>query len=226
MKCELCDLKKSIDNIDHDLLFPLMKYDSDKHKLGCIYLKRKFVHLHQINTSSDIINFNSKSVEVEDDCGKSTCQRLYGTIKGKRFWFKKCTEISQLPKPEKPELGERKKLYKLCPECRIFFCSHCAKELSSMRDLKDHDTKVHENIPCLECGRMVGPTIMRIHMQFHLPDELKKYKCDICSKGFPKNQHFKDHKNIHTGEKPNKCKFCSTCFASAGTQETCIKRVI
>jgi len=39
------------------------------------------------------------------------------------------------------------------------------------------------------------------HMQSHMPDELKKYKCDICSKGFPTNQHFKDHKNIHTGEK-------------------------
>ena len=77
---------------------------------------------------------------------------------------------------------------------------------------------VHEKIPCLECGRMVGPAVMSIHMQFHLPDELEIYKCDICSKGFPTNQHFKDHRNIHTGEKPYKCKFCSTCFASSGTR--------
>ena len=29
---------------------------------------------------------------------------------------------------------------------------------------------------------------------------------------------FQDHKNIHTGEKPYKCKFCSACFASQGNQ--------
>ena len=239
VECELCDLKKSIDNIDHDLLFPLMKYDTEKHKLGCIFCdfmteKRGnlFIHIKSIH-QSDIITFNS--VETRNDCGKSTCQRLYGMIKGKRFWCKKCTEISQLPKPEKPELEERKKLYKLCPECGIStqnlklhldsvhfaekqICPHCAKELSSMRGLKEHVKKVHEKIPCLECGRMVGPAVMSIHMQSHLPDELKKYKCDICGKGFPTNQHFKDHRNIHTGEKPYKCKFCSTCFASSGTR--------
>ena len=65
---------------------------------------------------------------------------------------------------------------------------------------------------------MVGPTVMGRHMQSHLPDELKKYKCDICGKGFPTNQHFKDHKNIHTGEKPHRCKFCSSSFASASTR--------
>jgi hypothetical protein len=241
VECELCDLKKSIDNIDHDQLFPLMKYDIKKHKLGCLlcdFMTDKrgnlFIHIKSIH-QSDIITFSSKNVETNHDCGNSTCKSLYGMIKGKRFWCKKCTKISQLPKAEKPELEERKKLYKLCPECGIStqnlklhldsvhfaekqICPHCAKELSSMRGLKDHVKKVHEKIPCLECGRMVGPTVMSIHMQSHLPDDLKKYKCDVCGKGFPTNQHFKDHRNIHTGKKPYKCKFCSTCFASAGTR--------
>jgi KRAB domain-containing zinc finger protein len=30
-------------------------------------------------------------------------------------------------------------------------------------------------------------------------------------------ENFLDHKNIHTGEKPYKCKFCSARFASKGT---------
>ena len=29
-------------------------------------------------------------------------------------------------------------------------------------------------------------------------------------------QKLRDHKNVHTGEKPYKCKYCSTCFASVG----------
>ena len=241
VECELCTFKKSIENIDHDLIFPFMKYDTEKQKMGCIlcdFMTEKrgnlFIHIKSIH-QRDIITFNSETFEVKDDCENSTCKSLYGMIKGKRFWCKKCTEISQLPKLERPELEERKKLYELCPECGIStqnlklhldsvhfaekqICPHCDKELSSMRGLKEHIKKVHEKIPCLECGRMVGPAVMSIHMQSHLPDELKKYKCDICGKGFPTNQHFKDHKNIHTGEKPHKCKFCSTSFASASTR--------
>ena len=85
-------------------------------------------------------------------------------------------------------------------------CPRCAQELSCLRNLKEHVKKVHEKIPCADCGKMVGPQEMSKHMQSHLPDELKKYKCDACGKGFSTNQRFKDHRNIHTGEKPYKCK--------------------
>ena len=51
----------------------------------------------------------------------------------------------------------------------------------------------------------------------HTANEDKKYKCDICSKGFVNITRLNEHKNIHTGEKPFKCKFCSSCFASQGT---------
>ena len=51
----------------------------------------------------------------------------------------------------------------------------------------------------------------------HTPDDQKKYKCDICGKGFYQKMDFQDHKNTHTGEKPYKCKYCSASFASQGT---------
>jgi KRAB domain-containing zinc finger protein len=54
-----------------------------------------------------------------------------------------------------------------------------------------------------------------IHAQHTARDKMK-YKCDHCGKGFSESQKLNDHVNIHTGEKPHKCKFCSACFAIKG----------
>ena len=232
--CEFCDMNKSIDNIDQDILFLFMKYDTEKYMLGCILcdftaikrgnLSNHIKSMHQ----SEITASKCKKFETKDDCGNSTCKNLYGVTEGKRFWCIKCTETAVLQKPGKPKLWP-KKPSKLCPECGISIqnlkthldnvhfgekqiCPHCAQELSCLRNLKEHVKKVHEKIPCADCGKMVGPQEMRKHMQSHLPDDLKKYKCDTCAKGFSTNQRFKDHRNIHTGEKPYKCKICNNGF--------------
>ena len=124
---------------------------------------------------------------------------------------------------------------KECPECGVSvrdlkrhlnamhygqkqICAHCAQELPSLLCLKDHIQTVHEKIPCDECGKLVARRVMKRHRDsVHTPNDQKKYKCDVCGKGFVAKDHLNDHKNIHTGEKPYKCKFCSACFASKGT---------
>ena len=58
---------------------------------------------------------------------------------------------------------------------------------------------------------------MKYHLMQHAPNDEKKFKCEVCGKGFTEIQRLNDHNNIHTGEKPYKCKFCSACFASRGT---------
>ena len=233
--CKFCDMNKSIDNIDQDQLFLFMKYGTEKYKFGCILcdftaIKRGnlFNHIKSMH-ESEITASKCKKFETKDDCGNSACKDLYGITKGKRFWCRKCTETPVLQKPKLEDKPRPKKPKKLCPECGISIqnlkthlnnvhfgekqiCPHCAIELSCLRSLKEHVKKVHEKIPCAECGKMVGPQEMGRHMQSHLPDELKKYKCDICGKGFPTNQHFKNHRNMHTGEKPYKCIICNNGF--------------
>ena len=59
---------------------------------------------------------------------------------------------------------------------------------------------------------------MKRHIESaHTPGDQKKCRCDICGKGFSNNQRLAEHLNIHTGEKPYECQYCSARFASRGT---------
>ena len=100
-------------------------------------------------------------------------------------------------------------------------CVTCNKEFNSPKYLEQHVQTMHEKVPCIHCGKLFGIALMNRHIQSqHTINEEKRFKCDVCGKGFPVKDKLKDHKNIHTGEKPYKCKFCSACFASRGTHAT------
>ena len=97
-------------------------------------------------------------------------------------------------------------------------CPHCDKEQRNAMRLYVHIKQNHsEKLPCKHCGKLLTSWNMKRHVETqHTSNDEKKYKCDVCGKGFARKEHLPDHKNIHTGEKPYKCKFCSACFASRG----------
>ena len=234
--------KKVRDFFSNFVVFSQYLNFKGKDKFGCQfctqeYQGRRHVFRHLNTEHGKAImeknpNYNAE-IKQRFDCEKKECQGLYGN-KRHDLWCLKCGEMAKYVRkaPVGPKIPKEQKL---CPECGVSvrdlkrhlnamhygqkqICAHCARELPSLLSLKDHIQKVHEKIPCDECGKLVARRLMKRHRDsVHTPNDQKKYKCDVCGKGFVAKDHLNDHKNIHTGEKPYKCKFCSACFASKGT---------
>ena len=97
---------------------------------------------------------------------------------------------------------------------RILF----GKELKNLHGLKEHIKTAHDKVTCTICGKMYGAKPMKRHIRSaHTANDQKKFKCEVCGKGFSYSHDLKDHHNIHTGEKPYKCELCPVAFASKGT---------
>ena len=57
---------------------------------------------------------------------------------------------------------------------------------------------------------------MRKEHQVNLQE--KKFRCEVCGKGFVNENKLQDHVNAHTGARPHLCKFCGRGFAADGTR--------
>ena len=239
-ECRFCEMGKNSAKFENDDLFPLLRFNQDEEKFQCFLCNSllserskllthlKTVHRNEIDEKTIM---NNKS-EQNQDCDGSVCKKIYGVHgKAKELWCKECLKELKLAKQMKKESNAG-----VCPECGILannlnahrndmhlaekqICSLCSLEFRNVQRLYKHKRMVHDDkVPCTECGKLIGVNRIKDHMKLsHTPNDQKRYRCDTCGKGFMETQKLSDHINVHTGEKPYKCKFCSSCFASNGT---------
>ena len=104
----------------------------------------------------------------------------------------------------------------------VHICKPCNKEFKGRKKLECHTRTFHrEKGTCSLCGKVVRR--IKHHMASrHTKSEDQRHKCQFCEKGFFCKDKLRDHENIHTGNKPYKCRvaegWCSYSCADHGNR--------
>ena len=107
-----------------------------------------------------------------------------------------------------------------------FICKECDENFMKWRDCATHLWRVH-SIDCdmLQCGcgyKTMSYKILRAHSQTH--ENLRQFKCDVCSKGFNQMSQLKNHVVTHLDKtiaevpswaKPKQCDICQKVFSDS-----------
>ncbi|XP_018587714.1 zinc finger protein 721 isoform X2 [Scleropages formosus] len=107
------------------------------------------------------------------------------------------------------------KMHKTVGGSYKFRCDQCNKNFNSYQTWMAH-REIHRRKPfwCLSCARGFRDAEgLDRHLLGH---DLKRHKCDICSKTFRVPAELRYHYNTHTGAKPYTCGLCRKKFSQLG----------
>lgn len=99
---------------------------------------------------------------------------------------------------------------------RPFQCLECQKNFPTSTALRRHLT-LHNSqsrpLPCIYCGRrFMDKASLEKHEESHMPNEQRKYTCDICQKTFHHITDLSMHKKYHDPDKKFDCEVCGREF--------------
>ncbi|ODM91032.1 putative zinc finger protein [Orchesella cincta] len=99
---------------------------------------------------------------------------------------------------------------------RLQLCPLCG--VSVIR-IKQHMRFVHENVKkysCTICKKgFKQPSLLKIHRE-SVHSKEKKWKCELCPREFGFEVRLKEHLNSHLGIRPFPCSECSSAFTTKG----------
>ena len=105
-------------------------------------------------------------------------------------------------------------------------CPECPKIWKTKPQLQNHMRDTHVKKLCEYCGIMISVKRLHRHIQqAHVNPEERRFRCDICGKGFTERIRLKDHINTHTGDRPYLCNYCGKGFANQANQVAHIRQV-
>ena len=100
-----------------------------------------------------------------------------------------------------------------------FICDKCDYCCENKAGLRKHMETHEEKMPCPECGERVRH--LKLHMRaVHTPDELRKFQCQDCGKGFDGVKKLESHRmNVHLKLRPYNCRYgCDISYNDASNR--------
>lgn len=95
-------------------------------------------------------------------------------------------------------------------EEKKFHCQQCLKLFEIKKNLLRHKEIYKPKVKCQICSKEVTKKYLKIHLKSH--ENIKDFKCDLCSAGFVTKNRLVLHMWMHRGEKRFKCSECNRGF--------------
>jgi len=157
-----------------------------------IFANKTEVKLHMFNTHQKIKKMRDlMDTDLTHECAQ--CDKKYSTIHNLNTHIKHA-HSAEIVKVQ-------------CPDCgRLFSTSGALKKHSSLHKPPE--------LPCPICGKLFhnNQYLLRHAMSVHGDSSEKKFKCDLCEKGFDTKPAMDGHKNWHLNLKPYQCRWCEKTY--------------
>ena len=101
-------------------------------------------------------------------------------------------------------------------------CDICGEKVLGIARLKYHKDRRHEKPrkpqPCKFCGKEFLHITNHINTA-HVESAKRRFKCEVCEKGFHTKDKLKNHVAIHSAAKPFPCRYeCGFASKSSGNR--------